>query len=140
QLQTREFYTGVGAVVEPPPQCSGPCKPQEQQQKPTTLTAKIVGVIDTSGSSKTIRVPLEWMRGMEQFRQYQMTEADQKLQQESCKNSHGPCNPTQHYTLITKDMLTENGYGSLIAKVDSSKNASAAAAQIRKLGVGAADA
>ncbi len=140
RLQTRNFYTGVGADVQPPPQCNGPCKPQEQEQKPTILTAKIVGIVDTSNSSKTIRVPLEWMRGMQQFRQYQMTEADQKLQQESCRNAHGPCNPTQHYTLLVKDMLAENGYGSLIAKVDNSKNAAAAATEIRKLGVGAADA
>jgi putative ABC transport system permease protein len=141
QLQTRNFYSGVGANVQPPPQCNGPCEQQSpEDQKPTVLTAKIVGIVDTSNSSKTIRVPLEWMRGMQQNRQYQMTEADQKLQQDSCKNAHGPCNPTQHYTLIVKDMLAENGYGSLIAKVDSSKNAAAAATEIKKLGVGAADA
>ncbi len=140
QLQTRNFYTGVGAEVQPPPQCTGPCKPQEQEQKPTILSAKVVGIIDTSNSSKTIRVPLDWMRGMQQSRQYQMTEGDQKLQQDSCKNAHGPCSPTQHYTLLIKDMLAENGYGSLIAKVDSSKNAAAAATEIKKLGIGAADA
>src|SRR5205085_4195361 len=58
----------------------------------------------------------------------------------SCRNNRGPCNPQQHFTLITQDMLAQNGYGSLIAKVDNSKNAAAAAANIKKLGVGAADA
>ena len=78
QLQTRNFYSGVGADVQPPPQCNGPCKPrQPEDQKPTVLTAKIVGIIDTSNSSKTVRVPLDWMRGMQQNRSYQMTEADQ---------------------------------------------------------------
>jgi len=142
QLQTRSFYSGVGADVQPPPQCNGPCDPQQQQnQKSTILTAAIVGIADTSNNSKTIRVPLEWMRGMEQNRMYQQTEADQKAQQDACKNVRGNCSPTPpHYTLITRDMLAENGYGSLIAKVDSSKNAAGAATEIKKLGVGAADA
>ncbi len=142
QLQTRNFYSGIGADVQPPPQCNGPCDPgqQEQGQKPTTLTATVVGVIDTSNASKAIRVPLEWMRGMEQNRMYQMTAADQKAQEDECKGVRGPCSPTQHYTLITRDMLAENGYGNLIAKVDNSKNAAGVAREVRKLGVGAADA
>ncbi len=141
KLQTRSYYTGAGADVQPPPQCSGPCDNNRQnEQKPTILTAKVVGVVDTSNNSATIRIPLEWMRGMQQNRSYQMTAADQKAQEDECKNSRGPCQPTQHYTLVVQDMLTQNGYGSLIAKVDNSKNAAGAATEIRKLGVGAADA
>ncbi|HSX27796.1 MAG TPA: ABC transporter permease, partial [Patescibacteria group bacterium] len=141
QLETRSFYTGVGADVQPPPQCNGPCNNNPQDtQKPTVLTAKIVGVVDTGENSQTIRVPLEWMRGMQQNRMYQSTAADQKAQQDECKNAHGPCSSTQHLTLITTDMLAQNGYATLIAKVDNSKNAAAAATEIKKLGVGAADA
>jgi putative ABC transport system permease protein len=142
KLQTRSFYTGVGADVQPPPQCNGPCDNNMQNnQKSTILTAKIVGIVDTSNNSATLRVPLEWMRGMQQNRQYQFTAADQKAQQDACKNVRGPCNPPQqHMTLVVNDMLAQNGYGSLIAKVDNSKNAAPAAAEIRKLGVGAADA
>jgi len=44
------------------------------------------------------------------------------------------------FTLVEQDMLEENGYNSLIAKVDDSKNAAAVSAQIKTLGVGAADA
>lgn len=141
QLETRSYYTGVGADVQPPPQCNGPCdnKPQNDQ-KPTILKATIVGVVDTSENSQTIRLPLEWMRGMQQNRMYQMTAADQKAQQDACKNARGPCNPTPHMTLVVTDMLAQNGYGTLIVKVDNSKNAAAAATEIKKLGVGAADA
>lgn len=141
-LQTQKYYTGVGADVQPPPQCNGPCDPDQMrnEQKPTVLTAKIVGIVDTSNSSATIRVPLEWARGMQQNRRYEFTAADQKAQEAACKNARGPCNPPQHMTLVVEDMLARNGYGSLIAKVDSSKNAAGVAAEVRKLGVGAADA
>jgi putative ABC transport system permease protein len=141
KLQTRNFYSGVGADVQPPPQCNGPCDNNNQNnQKATILTAKIVGIVDTSNNSATIRVPLEWMRGMQQNRRYEFTAADQKAQEAACRNVRGPCSPTQHMTLVVQDMLTENGYQNLIAKVDNSKNAAAAATEIKKLGVGAADA
>ncbi len=141
QLETRSYYTGVGADVQPPPQCNGPCDNNNQNsQKPTILTAEIVGVVDTGDRSATIRIPLEWMRGMQQNRMYQFTAADQKAQQNACKNVPGPCNSGQHMTLLVTDMLAQNGYASLIAKVDNSKNAAAAATEIKKLGVGAADA
>jgi putative ABC transport system permease protein len=141
KLQTRSYYSGVGADVQMPPQCNGPCdNNMRNDQKPTILTAKIVGIADTANNSATIRVPLEWMRGMGQSRQYQFTAADQKAQEAACKNVRGPCNPPQHMTLVVTDMLAESGYGSLMAKVDNSKNAAAAATEIKKLGVGAADA
>ncbi|HSW99993.1 MAG TPA: ABC transporter permease [Patescibacteria group bacterium] len=141
QLQTRSFYTGVGADVQAPPQ-NGPGNQddQRQQQKPTVLTAQIVGVVDTSNNSATIRIPLEWMRGMQENRMYQFTAADQAAREAACKNVRGPCNYQQHFTLVVQDMLAQNGYNSLIAKVDNSKNAAGAATAIKKFGVGAADA
>jgi len=144
QLETRSIYTGVGADIKPPSQNNGPDgNPggnQESKQQPTTLVAKVVGITDASNNRATIRVPLEWMRGMNENRMYQMTAADQAASQAECKNVRGNCNPQQHYTLVVQDMLAQNGYGTLIAKVDKSQNAAAAAAEIRKLGVGAADA
>jgi ABC-type antimicrobial peptide transport system permease subunit len=80
------------------------------------------------------------MRGMQENQMYQMTAADQAAQQAQCRNVRGPCNSTQHFTLVVTDMLAQNGYSSLIAKVDNSKNAAGAATAIKKLGVGAADA
>lgn len=139
-LQTRNFYTGVGADVQPPPECNGPCDNNQNTQKPTILTAKIVGILDANDRQKTIRIPLAWMRGMQQERRYEFTAADQAASEAACKNVRGDCRPQQHYTLVTTDRLTTNGYGSLIAKVDNSKNAAAAAAEIKKFGVGAADA
>ena len=141
-LQTRSYYTGIGADIQMPQQCNGPCDPSQNNntQKSTILTAKIVGISDASTNSKIIRVPFAWMRGMQLRQQYQQTEADQKLQEAQCRNVRGPCNPTPHFTLISDDSLAQNGYSSLIAKVDNSKNAAAAATDIKKLGVGAADA
>jgi len=141
QLQTNGYYSGIGADVQPPPQCNGPCDNNNQNnQKPTVLTAKVVGIADTSSSDKTIRVSLTWIKGMELNRRYESTKADQLAQEAACKNVRGPCQPTQHMTLVTQDMLAENGYDSLIAKVDNSKNAKAAADAIKKFDVGAADA
>ncbi|HEY5152548.1 MAG TPA: ABC transporter permease, partial [Candidatus Saccharimonadales bacterium] len=142
QLQTRSFYTGVGANIQPPPTQNGPGNPgnQPQSQPPTILTATILGIVDTSNSSATIRVPLPWMRGMEENRMYQMTAADQAAQNAECRNTRGPCNTTPHYTLVVQDMLAQNGYSSLIAKADTSQDAAGVAKSIKKLGVGAADA
>ncbi len=137
KLQSRSFYTGVGANVQPPKQCNGPCDNNQPDQTPTILTAKIIGVVDTSNNSKTIRVPLDWMRAMQQDRRYEFTAADQQAQA-ACRTSG--CSSTQHMTLVTRDQVAENGYSSLIAKVDSSKNAKPAADAIKTLGVGAADA
>ena len=140
QLQTRSFYTGVGANIQPPSQNSPGNPGNPQSQPPTILTATIVGIVDTSNSSATIRVPLQWMRGMEQNRMYQMTAADQAAQNAQCRNTRGPCNNTPHYTLVVQDMLAQNGYGSLIVKADTSQDAAGVATAIKKLGVGAADA
>jgi hypothetical protein len=143
QLQTRQGYSGVGANIQPPPTQSGPGNPgdnQPQMQPPTILTAIVVGIVDTSNNSATIRVPLAWLRGMEQNQMYQMTAADQAAQQAQCRNTHGPCNSTPHFTLVVQDMFTQNGYSSLIVKADNSKNAAGVATDIKKFGVGAADA
>ncbi|HSX44845.1 MAG TPA: ABC transporter permease [Candidatus Saccharimonadales bacterium] len=140
-LETRSYYTGIGADVQKPQQCNGPCdNNNQQQQKPTELKGKIVGVINSDNQSKSIRIPLAWIRAMDQSRRYDQTAADRKAQQNACNNVRGPCNSTPNYTLISQDMLAANGYGSLIAKVDNSKNAAEVATQIKKLGVGAADA
>jgi putative ABC transport system permease protein len=143
QLETQNFYTGVGATIQPPQQGPG-TNNQGPNQQPTTLTATIVGVADTANNSATIRVPLEWMRQMNESQMYQFTAADQAAQQAAqaaCNNTRGPCNqPQQHLTLVVQDMLAQNGYSSLIAKVDNSKNAATAATAIKRLGVGAADA
>ncbi len=141
-LQTRNFYSGVGADVQPPVQCSGPCDNQnnQNQQKPTILTAKVIGIVDTSNNSKTIRVPLEWMRQMSESQMYQNVQVDQKTQQNACKNVRGPCQPTNQFKLVVQDMLAQSGYSGLIVKVDNSKNAAGVATEIKKLGVGAADA
>lgn len=143
-LETTNYYSGVGADVQPPQTCGQdkPCinQPNKSDQQSTTLTATVVGVIDTSNTNKTIRVPLEWMHGMQLNRRWETTAADMQAQQLACKNARGPCSSAAKMTLVTQDMLAENGYGSLIAKVDNSKNAASVAAQIRTLGVGAADA
>ncbi len=139
-LETRPGYSGVGAKVQPPQQCSSPCnnQPDSNQQQTTTLMAKIVGVIETGdNSSATIRVPLDWMLGMEQMRSYQQ---DPTTVQTPCHQGIYCPPPTQHLILQTTSQLDQQGYGSLIVKADISKNAPAVAAQIRTFGVGAADA
>jgi putative ABC transport system permease protein len=130
-LETNNFYTGVGATIQPPQQ--GPGNNPSNNQQPTLLTATVVGVADTSNSNATIRVPIDWMRGMQENRMYQDSSAGQP-----CRSFNGNC--PQTLVLVTTDMLAQNGYSSLVAKVDNSQNAAAAATQIKKLGVGAADA
>jgi ABC-type antimicrobial peptide transport system permease subunit len=150
QLTSRGFYSGVGATVTLPP-TPDPNKPgggdmgnQPPDQKPTVLTATIIGVVDGNDNRETVRAPLPWVNGMNTQQQYQMTEADRKAQEaanRACQNSHTPCQPSQgHLTLVTQDFLATNGYNAFTAKVDDPKNAAEATAAIKKLGVGAADA
>lgn len=138
-LQSRDFYTGVGAEIQPPPQCNGPCN-NGPQQLPTTLTARIVGVMDSNERSAAVKVPFNWAIGMNEQRMYQSTPADQAAQQAACRNIRGPCNSQPRMSLVTTNMVDRNGYDQLTVKVDNSKNAKQVAAAIRKFGVGAADA
>jgi putative ABC transport system permease protein len=136
-LQTQGFYTGIGAVITPPSAQPGN-NPSSNQQAPTNLTAIVVGVADDSNNGQTIRVPLDWMRGMQEQRMYQQVGAPQQTQ---CQNQRGPCNSSApQFTLVTTDELAANGYSSLTVKADSTKDAAAVASSIKQLGVSAADA
>jgi len=139
QLTTRKGYGGVGAVVTPPSNQPGNNN-DPQQQPATVLTATIVGVVGGEDNDQSVRAPLVWVRGMNTQQMYQMTDADRKASESECRNHPGPCNPTQHFTLVTMDQFDQQGYNGLVAKVDDPKNAAAAVVEIKKLGVGAADA
>jgi putative ABC transport system permease protein len=138
QLLSRDWYQGVGATITPPSNQPGNNGPQ--QGTPTTLTATVVGVSDATSQSASVRAPLAWVRQMNEQQMYQQTDADRAAQQAECQGNHGPCNPQPHFTLVVTDMLATNGYDALTAQADTPANAAAVAANIRKLGVGAADA
>ncbi len=143
QLQSQNWYSGVGAKIMNPDTQNGPSQGPPPSPPPTILTAKIIGVADTSSHSATIRVPLPWMHGMLEQRNFQTTAADQaanQAAQAACQRTPGPCNPMQHVSLVTTDMITKNGYDSFTVKVDDVKNAASVTKAIKKLGVGAADA
>jgi putative ABC transport system permease protein len=137
-LQTQGFYTGVGAVITPPSNQPGDNSPGNNQPPPTVLTATVVGIADSGENGQTVRVPLDWMRGMQEQRMYQQVGGNQ---QDQCQNQRGSCNPAPPtFTLVTTDQLAANGYSSLTVKADDTKNAAAVADSIKKLGLGAADA
>ncbi|HVS58672.1 MAG TPA: ABC transporter permease [Candidatus Saccharimonadales bacterium] len=133
------WYSGVG---------SDPIKQQQEMQvwfsahpgqpgnsytpPPITLTGTIVGVVSTDHQSYSVRVPMEWARGMDKQQNYQ------PASQGNCFN--GVCQETPAKLTVT-DMVAKNGYDSLIVKVDKSSNAATVAKTIRnKFKVGAADA
>lgn len=136
-LLTQNYYTGVG---------SDPIKMFEQQQAffqshpgadgrdfqptPTSLSAEILGIIDTQNQRQSVRVTLNWARGLEEDQQYQ-------VQQKNC--SQNGCRQSEP-TLVINDELAKSGYDSLIVKADATSNAKPLADEIKKLGVGAADA
>lgn len=129
-LISRNYYTGVGAnIMQPQEGQNGGGQPQGQV---TTLKAKIVGITESGEESGVVNVPLAWASGMNTNQRYEPVQAQ-------CQST-GPCNSKGTYKLVTEDMVATNGYSSLIAKVDNSKNAGSVATEIRKLGVGAADA
>jgi putative ABC transport system permease protein len=147
-LYTSNYYSGVG---------SDPLKAYQDQQAwfathqgqdgrdyhpaPVSLTATIVGITNADNNGYTIRVPLEWARGMQENQTYQITQADQEAANAQCRNSRNPCNIQPKPTLVVSDELAKNGYNSLIVKVDQTSNAAAVAKDIRTtFKVGAADA
>jgi putative ABC transport system permease protein len=145
QLVSQNGYSGVGATISMPIQCDGPCdNNNDQRSPPTSLDAKIVGVVDAGDNGATVRVPLAWAHDMNANQSYQFTKADQEAQQTYCQahsSRNGGCNPQpQHMTLVVTNYLDQNGYDSLTAKADKSSNAPLVAKEIKKLGVGAADA
>jgi putative ABC transport system permease protein len=141
-LITQTGYSGVGAEIPKPNPNPKPGDMSNDISKmpATLLKAKIVGVTDTSSDSKAVRIPLEWAKGMNVNRMWQVTAADAKLNEAACRNTRGPCSSQQHMTLVTYDYMKDTGYPSFIVKADSSKNAKQVARDIKKLGVGAADA
>lgn len=136
-LISQGYYSGVGsdpvASFEAQQQyfATHPNSPgQNFTQPPTTLTATIVGIVDSSQDSYVIRVPLAWARGMDENQQYNV--------QQNC-TPHGCSQGTG--TITTTDELAINGYDNLIVKVDEASNAAAVAKDIRNTyKVGAADA
>ncbi|HEU4966081.1 MAG TPA: FtsX-like permease family protein [Candidatus Saccharimonadales bacterium] len=130
-LYTSQYYTGVG---------SDPAKMYQDQQTwfaahpgasgqdyhpaPVFVSATIVGVTDASlMSNYTIRVPLDWARGMYETQNYQTVAGQQRP------------------LLVTTDELAKNGYTSLIVKADKASDAAGVASDLRHtFNVGAADA
>ena len=146
-LKSRDFYTGVGAVLVDPATMQnngnngGDGNQNERpKQGSTTLKAKVVGIMDTMDQSALVRVPLDWAKGMNTNQRYEFTDADRKAAEAACRNSRGPCNTTPHFTLVKEDFTATQGYNGLTVQVDATSNAAGVAAAIRKFGVGAADA
>lgn len=141
QLLSRDWYSGVGAEI-PQPCMSENCKSDNGDSKipPTTLTAEIVGMMDSGDSGQTVRVPLDWVLAMNQNRRWEVTPEAQRAAEQACRNKPGPCNAQAQPTLIVEDFVSKNGYDSLIVRADATSNAASVATEIRKLGVGAADA
>ncbi len=139
-LHTQSYYTGVGSDPQAQyeyTQTHCNIAGQSCNLPPVELTGKIVGVANsngpTGGNGYTVRVPLAWARGMEEQQNYGPDPAY------NCSALRGPCNPP--LVLTVTDQLAQNGYSSLIVKVDKSYNAAAVAKNIRnKFKIGAADA
>lgn len=142
QIQSRKGYTGVGAEVPKPVQKpDGGMEWGRPDEMPATmLKAKVVGVIDTSSNNAMVRVPMAWARQMNVNRMWQVTEEAAKAAQAKCRAVRGPCNAQAEPVLVTEDFFNREGYNSLTAKVDDVKYAKQVASDIKKFGVGAADA
>jgi hypothetical protein len=148
-MSTDGYYTGIG---------SDPKKQNEDQMAwykthqgadgrdykptPTALTARVVGIVSSDENSYSVRVPLEWARGMQLDQRYEVTQAAQQAAQTKCRAVATPnCNAQGEPTLTVVDNLAKNGYSSILVKVDQVSNAAAVAKDIRTTyKVGAADA
>ena len=139
QLTSQNGYSGIGATIQMPQQPTPGASPNNQSNNPqnnppTTVTATIVGVADASDQGGTIRAPLAWVVAMNEQQMYQQT----NMGVQNCRFGCQPVQPT--YRLVVTNMQQQNGYNELVAKVDDPSNAAAVTADIKNLGVGAADA
>ncbi|MFN8015954.1 MAG: ABC transporter permease [Acidimicrobiia bacterium] len=131
-LTTRAGYTGVGADIQKPQNIPG--QQNNPQMAPATeIQATVIGVI-VSDNGALIGLPLEWANAMNINQRYEMENTSNQC------TPGKPCNPTTNYKLVVEDFTKTNGYTSMVAKVDNPKNASSVASEIKKLGIGAADA
>jgi ABC-type antimicrobial peptide transport system permease subunit len=148
-FSSNNYYSGVG---------SDPIKQQADQQAwfnthpnsdgrdytppPVVLQAKIVGIVTADNNSYTVRVPLDWARGMQLDQRYEVTKEAQQAAQAKCQSSHNPsCSSQGQPTLVVTDTLAKNGYSNFMVKVDKASNAAAVAKTIKNTyKVGAADA
>jgi hypothetical protein len=147
-LISQSWYTGVGsdpkrtyeeqtAFYNSHPGADG----RDFMPTPTTLTAKVVGIVGTDQGDYAIRVPIDWAREMSKNYSYQVTKEDMDAAQAKCRNARGPCNSQPQPHLVVSDELAKQGYGSLIVKVDQTSNAAPVAKQLRnKYKIGAVDA
>ena len=145
-LTTNTSYTGDGAALPDPlvqfKKCqTGTCSADDitSQLKPTTLKATIVGV--QADESTSVFVPLKWASGLLQTRHYEVTAANQDIYTKAYSNwnAHrktGP-EPVPTFTLVTTKPLEEDGYSTLVVKVNNTKNVDAVAQHIQTLGIGA---
>lgn len=144
---TPKGYTGEGATILNPMQANGQFDSDIQKQQQalmTTLDATVVGVAETGpfGDSGTVYVPLAWARGVMTNRYYGLSQEEQdawNASQKTCQNT-GRCPQPPASHLVTQSQLDQQGYNDIVAKVDSSDSAAAVAADVKKLGYGAATA
>jgi ABC-type antimicrobial peptide transport system permease subunit len=148
-LLSQQWYTGVG---------SDPLSQYQQMQawqqahqgedggqfqpSPTTLSATVVGIVDSDRNNYAIHVPLKWAQGMMLDQRYQEQQQSREEMEAYCSHVRGQCSPPRPApVLVTRDMLVQNGYDSFIVKADQSSNAPSIATTIRTtFKVGAADA
>jgi len=163
---TDSNYSGLGAtIVKPPEQQPGqpgqPPQPQGnpgQTGTPTEISATIVGVTAPGGfgNGSDFYIPLSWAKGLLTSQRYGQDEAamqkfqqdnqayqqeQQRLQQEASQNhkqfTPAP-QPTQPPMVLQVDsQLTQQGYRSILAKVDDAKNVDTVASEVHGINLGA---
>lgn len=111
-LRTNKSFTGQGASLPRPG--------VQAEPQPTLLQAKVVGVVEATGSDFAIYFPLDWARKLLEVRSYQGSAKNPKL--------------------VTKSILEEQGYQTFVVMIDNTDNVKPVAESIKSMGLGAATA
>lgn len=150
-LITQNWYSGIGtdpikaSIAQQEWFSTHPgADGREYSPDPVTLKGTVVGVTAPGEGSYSVRVPLEWARGMQSTYSAEATQADRDAASAKCRaaGQMSNCNSQPIPSKITvSDQLARQGYNSYVVKVDEASNAAGAAKAIRnKHKVGAADA
>ena len=124
-----------GPLPQKPPQNADKDWWDTQSKNPKEIKAEIVGVSGGMEASQNY-ISMDWARKLQTQVRWEYDNEAQKKAQEENKGKDQKFNNMSFQVLVKEDMIKEKGYGSIILKIDNTKNVVAVGEEIKKQGYG----
>ncbi len=152
-LTAKGWYSGYGADPAKPPPNADDAWFKAQEKATHEIKAEIIGTMASGMSDYQNYISLAWARQIMTEKHWEWDKDAQAALEEQRKQEEEIAKRTPNFDwdafnerydqrnydfqrLVAYDRLTENGYGSILAKVDERDNVESVAASIEKLNVG----